>query len=59
MSIGKGYTHHIPGTYMFFNMKTGDIIQWINPEKRHVKLHSRTIHTDADFTEVEANDNND
>jgi hypothetical protein len=57
MCINRGYTFHIPGTFMFFNSKNGDIIQWINPEKKHVKLHSRTIHTDADFTEVETNDN--
>lgn len=57
MSISKGYAHHIPGTFMFFNTKTGDFIQWIDPEKRHVKLHSRTIHTNADFTEVDTNGN--
>tara|TARA_R110000744_G_scaffold18255_3_gene49145 strand:- start:992 stop:1207 length:216 start_codon:yes stop_codon:yes gene_type:complete len=58
MSINRGYTYHIPGTYMFFNKKTGDIIQWIDPEKKHVKLHSRTIATDVQFTEVEKNDTN-
>ena len=57
MSIGKGYTYHIPGTFMFYNTKNGDIIQWINPVKKHVKLHSRSIHTEVDFTEVEENDN--
>tara|TARA_Y100000310_G_C20665839_1_gene807411 strand:+ start:333 stop:557 length:225 start_codon:yes stop_codon:yes gene_type:complete len=53
MSISKGYTYHISGTFMFFNQKTGDIIQWINPEKKHVKLHSQTMTTNVQFTEVE------
>jgi hypothetical protein len=58
MSISKGYTHHIPGTYMFFNTKNGDIIEWVNPEKHQVKLHSQTMATDVQFTEVEENDDN-
>jgi hypothetical protein len=52
MSISRGFTYHLAGTYMFFNTKTGDIIEWMDPEKKQVKLHSQSIATNAQFIDV-------
>ena len=49
----KNFILQIPGTWTFFSTRTCDSIEWINPEQKKVKIHSRSTLIDAQFTEVE------